>query len=1212
MEDYDMDEAPPSPSEVLYSTENRHAIFYPAVQTLVNALGGYEDVESPSNPGNFETVYRPGDSILSVLKDLKKLWRKDDEDDERTVARCMYRAGLMKELVAVLCECAERGDWGRKVALVACDLIAALTWPIDVAQELKEMEDEGSVVTDYASLLRAQMEYKALFLKSVKPLECLLYLMVPCLAKPRKDEKDQRIVSLGLHIIRNLLAIRDASSSGTTLGEQEEFTHLQSALISYLDKLTYLQLFLTLAGAADKTDLNALNAIVLDILYLIFRGIKASNLAQDQQRAPISSLTNLLEVEFRQKSLAKTTFTRHSRFGTTITARSGEQRVILHEGKAVSQEPGKILDNIKRKRSTAVKKVDDLTIAANLSHEAMIILQSFTHSFLEVAFNTFFDSILRDIRMERVKIRPSDNIRVFYLSYFFIEYLLFTRKKAAEETARSRNSTSVQERKTKELPLGAVAQMAEMDTLRWLFGRLRSCWDDKPRAWVELQACIDCFTQILLLIDEMAASKDEEEVEVAEILQHQLYYNYDILDSSLSVVREYKNQSIAYLDSIINFAYVLLRMLERYSKTKAFMFIRKRKNTHKKRKAEQVAARTHDDQEERKRIPEEYGDEEDEVLVEKQEGPSYEEHAFTFQSFEKRFSTEAVANTLLVYLERFLELDSEQLKRLVGLMHRQVIKTHAEALYFKVSAMIVFQRILEKQSALPNGPSSRDLVTLVTYVLRKIFKRVNVDRFTIVEVFSNKSRSSWRSMDGGDSDDGMGGQKVRIQENIGPAELQFIRKHNLSWSQQVGIVFTILCDDGLNHLIKWIVEVLEQVHAARQEVVLMTDGGFEEGNGPQNGVVSDEAIRKFTQFDLEGDTEEQRQAIASNPHFRLFLNLLSFTHLHPPNSLDFDEELSPSELNIAQQNALNSFLFPQNVLPKEIESVIESLKQYMDNPPNVGEEPKRLLRRNPRGRPRQARSLSPASDYDSQTEGAILDTNNPSAGFNPTTKRHQSRHERSDRRKGRQNKTGRKGRAKKDVETQNFKSAAFIEDSDDEDEEQMRLFFEKEEKLRREMQEEAIARGQVLPDVDGFNRKTKRKKSSYSVDQPSSSEENDIAYPSSRAELEEGSTTTVIATEKVAQAERRKAQLAEIRRMMVESENEDSPDSESDYGQDAHLPSPSAAKRPTMSLNFEDDGREGLLSNTRDYEDEGEDDSQIDGQAGNRRRKRKIPDSDDE
>jgi hypothetical protein len=100
---------------------DRFEIFMPAVQSLVNALGGYEEVPTPE--GGFETIYRPGDSVVAVLKDLKKLWRKDDSDDERTVARCMARAGLMKELIALLVECTDRGEWGRKVALVACQFM---------------------------------------------------------------------------------------------------------------------------------------------------------------------------------------------------------------------------------------------------------------------------------------------------------------------------------------------------------------------------------------------------------------------------------------------------------------------------------------------------------------------------------------------------------------------------------------------------------------------------------------------------------------------------------------------------------------------------------------------------------------------------------------------------------------------------------------------------------------------------------------------------------------------------------------------------------------------------------------------------------------------------------------------------------------------------------------------------------------------------------
>jgi len=72
---------------------------------------------------------------------------------------------------------------------------------------------------------------------------------------------------------------------------------------------------------------------------------------------------------------------------------------------------------------------------------------------------------------------------------------------------------------------------------------------------------LDCFTQIvslattsqrfvhlpqLLLLDAMSASEVEDDVEVAEILQHQLYYNGDILDSSLTVISQYKDQSVAY------------------------------------------------------------------------------------------------------------------------------------------------------------------------------------------------------------------------------------------------------------------------------------------------------------------------------------------------------------------------------------------------------------------------------------------------------------------------------------------------------------------------------------------------------------------------------------------------------------------------------------------------------------------------------------------
>ncbi|KAE8543703.1 topoisomerase 1-associated factor 1 [Cryptococcus gattii VGV] len=1084
----------PSPPHFLDAPQDRWNVFYPAVQTLVNALGGYEEVETPPDSGIFETVYRPGDSVLGVLKDLKKLWRKDDEDDERTVARCMHKAELMKELVAILVECAERGEWGRKVALVACDLIAALTWPIDVAQELKEIEDEGPVVTDYASLLRAQLEYKALFLKTTKPLKSILSLMVPSLAKPRKDEKDSRIISLGLHVVRNLLAIKDAVAEGTATGEKEEFAHLQSDLITQLDSLTYLQLFLSLCSCADKTDLNPFNVILLDILHLIFRGIRPTELAQDQERVPIDGLAKLLEKEKKQKALnSRVGSTRHSRFGTTITVKTAEQRVVLHRQTAIIENPGKILDMTKKKKAVAAKSMDDLTVYVNLGSDAMVVLQSFSKSFLEISYNTFIESILRDIRMERTKIRPSDNIRVFYLSSFFIEYLLLLRHKLVEKG---------DSRRLEELPLG-----------------------------------------LLLLIDDMSTSTNEEDVEVAEILQHQLYYNYDILDSALAVVREYKNQSVAYLDSVIHFAYVLLRMLEKYSKTKAFMFIRKRKNTHKKRKERQAASQANADREqqgESRRIPEEYEDEEEGAFDPDQDGPSYAEHAFTFQSFEKRFAQEAVVNTLLTYLERFLEFDGpEPMKRVVGLMHRQVVKAHAESLYFKVSTLIVFRRILDTKHALPAAPSSRDLITLITYILRKFFKHVAKEPFTLVEALSSKSRGKWKAIrEGGndDCDDGMTGQRGRIKEKMGPVELQFIKKHKFSWSQQMSIAFAIIWGDGHGYLIKWIVEILEQVLAAKQEIVLTTDGGIngDEDEEDEDGNVrvrrfgrpSDEAISKFTQFDLQPEENEQIEAVTSNPHFRLMLKLLSFDLPPPPTELDFVEDISSEELALAREKSDSAWFLPANVLPSNIEASIGALKQYMEEPPTLDDDPRKLLRRKTRA-PRRRRRSPSVESYDSETGETRPDR--------PHKKN--SHHK----------------RAKKAVETQNYKSAAFIEDSDDEDPEATRLFFENEERLRREMDELAAQGGHAMLER-GVKRKRGKKKdgkdpndvgvSSLTADVSGSEDENTLEGDAE--DQDEVFRTITITTEQKAQMERQKAQLTAIREMANDSDDEDGSDDDSE------------------------------------------------------------------
>lgn len=161
-------------------------------------------------------------------------------------------------------------------------------------------------------------------------------------------------------------------------------------MVVQLDQLTYFRLLLTLASCADKTEYNLYNVLVLDILHLVFRSVKARELAQDQDRvgffplrkiwladssqAPIENLTKLLEAEKRQKSQqSRSGMTRHSRFGTTVAVRAvskgkcpgisrslyiqGDQRLVLHKQNAITVDAGKMLDEVKRKRAGRVLKV---------------------------------------------------------------------------------------------------------------------------------------------------------------------------------------------------------------------------------------------------------------------------------------------------------------------------------------------------------------------------------------------------------------------------------------------------------------------------------------------------------------------------------------------------------------------------------------------------------------------------------------------------------------------------------------------------------------------------------------------------------------------------------------------------------------------------------------------------------------------------------------
>ena len=81
----------------------------------------------------------------------------------------------------------------------------------------------------------------------------------------------------------------------------------------------------------------------------------------------------------------------------------------------------------------------------------------------------------------------------------------------------------------------------------------------------------------MLVIEAMSLSGREEHVDTAEILQNKLYYDADTLELCSNLLKRYDHQSNKFLDAIVHLAYVMLRMVEKYSKSKAYMFVRKKK-----------------------------------------------------------------------------------------------------------------------------------------------------------------------------------------------------------------------------------------------------------------------------------------------------------------------------------------------------------------------------------------------------------------------------------------------------------------------------------------------------------------------------------------------------------------------------------------------------------------------------------------------------------
>lgn len=141
-------------------------------------------------------------------------------------------------------------------------------------------------------------------------------------ARRDRTQKDENVISLVLHVFRNLAYLTDRHTTSTSATAIED-SQLQSDLIVAFSQEGILDLLLAMSAQADSSDYAPWNMVVLDILHLLYRGLRADELMVPEKEIEQTRLRDLLDQEAKlQDRDFGLKGSRHSRFGTTIAVQS--------------------------------------------------------------------------------------------------------------------------------------------------------------------------------------------------------------------------------------------------------------------------------------------------------------------------------------------------------------------------------------------------------------------------------------------------------------------------------------------------------------------------------------------------------------------------------------------------------------------------------------------------------------------------------------------------------------------------------------------------------------------------------------------------------------------------------------------------------------------------------------------------------------------------
>ncbi|KAH8160983.1 hypothetical protein CIB48_g7259 [Xylaria polymorpha] len=757
---------------------------------------------------------------------------------------------------------------------------------------------------------------------------------------------------------------------------------------------------------------------------------------------------------------------RHNRWGTMIWVDRGDGKMSTITGQdalldAATRQQKMNNSKVFRPPRRATKdemEPKDLGPPVTLNSRARQQLKDFVEEFLDSGFNPLFEHMRKKLDDQKDYIFEYHSRQFFYLVAWFLE--AERARKKADKTNRSTNPTDV----------GGYNLVASVLDQKMFITLNRTMADSlENKHWQELCSTMRCFTQILLTVQEMLESGQEEDEEIAENMLSRLFYEEETHDRVANIAKCYKDQGFEYLDACTELTHTYLRVLEAYSKQNVDMQVRR---VRKKKKAAKNLGENEDNP-----IAEQDESENDEENVER----TSRERKFDFKRFANRFIAQGVVDMFAAFTKYYQDLNEAQLKRAHRYFYRIAFKQEMSVMLFRLDIIQLFYNMIKGQEPLDSNCSSfKEWEELVKQILRKCIRKIEERPQLIIELLFSKIAPTAHYLEFGYEK-----QTLSITQPKPGAELEF--RHLVERDQQIAIAVGALLDKNLAHHVKWVKDQLSNAIEERKawesaDKAISSVELSETAEGPPE----DAAAKEAPLVSIRPDDDSRRTAIFKNSHLRLLMRLAGFERLAP--TLDETPE--------------SSWVVPTHLSSEQLQDSLDLINKAEFDPPTFedGKLAQDQLRR------KTAPRKKAVFDDDEDERLQMISSINP--------KKTRRRRRRSDAEPLTEEQLEEKERSRRERErakAKRFKSELFVHASDDEsdDDERWADFYANEERIRQK--QKAVALIASNDAADPISPTTAEKRKAETLDSDDSDNDDDLIMTQDSAPRRTG--TGAVATD---------------------------------------------------------------------------------------------------